>query len=115
MLKFLQYLSEGSEEHAALSDHTKSPYHKIMTKHGFEHKETKHVQNPFAKNNPKADSTEHHYAKGPHHTVILHPHDNSKPHWRHYHKQDNGITAPSHGDTKPQLDKMLHREYGTGA
>jgi len=124
MLSFKQYLLEGAEEHEKFKDHTKNPYHKLLTQHGWQHQKTEHAKNPFAKDNPRADSTTHTYTHPKHEgssVKIEQEHDTSVGHggmaakestFSHRHKQSNGIIAPSHGETKPQLHRSLSQHYG---
>jgi|SRR6185312_190988 len=103
--------------HEDFKDHTKNPYHKILTNHGFSHVSTEHKHNSLAPNNPKGDYTEHKYTKSNSHgsnphVVNVWQHHYVKPKdkpttWTLYYRQHNGITAPSQGDTKPQMDKAL--------
>jgi hypothetical protein len=113
---------EGAAEHEQFKDHTKNPFHKTLTAHGFQHKSTEHKKNQFAANNPNADYTEHRYEHPNHgksHVIVTQnhghtgPYKNKKPYsFTHVHQQPNGIMAPSSGDSKPQLHKSLSREYG---
>jgi hypothetical protein len=124
MKTFTQYLKEGVEEHEKLQDHTKNPYHDTLTKHGFQHVETKHEVNPFARNNPRADSTVHRYQHPDHgksHVIVTQEHDATVGHggqaskghgFTHRHEQSNGIMAPNTGDSKVQLHRSLSQHYG---
>ena len=124
MQTFRQFICEGVEEHEKFKDHTQNPYHKILAQHGFEHKETHHRQNPFARDNPRADSTVHVYTHPKHgksHVVVTQEHDPTVGHggrkvkghsFIHRHEQENGIMAPSTGDSKDQLHRSLSGEYG---
>lgn len=117
-------LTEGAVEHEKYKDHTKNPYHEILTKHGFQHDSTKHKQNPFAKNNPRADSTVHQYTHPSHgksSVTVEQEHDptighggmKSKGHgFLHRHEQENGLISPSSGDSKNQLHQSLSYMYG---
>lgn len=118
-------LLEGAAEHEALKDHTKNPYHKVITKHGFVHSETRHKQNHLVRNDPRADYTEHVYkgTKPGHrdsHIIVTQYHtdygkvykDDKRHYWLYRYQQENGIMAPSHGTTKPQLDRALTRDFG---
>ena len=99
-------IDEGTE------DHTKNPFHKVLTQHGFVHKETGERGNKFA---PRHDYIEHTYTHPEHgksHVKIWQYKDGTKPVWFLRHEQSNGIMAPTHGETKPQLHKTLSREYG---
>lgn len=109
----------GAEEHEKYKDHTKNPYYKVLTAHGFKHVSTEHKQNRFATNNPKHDYTEHLYKHPKHgksHVVITQEHTKMRSdpqnHWLHRHEQSNGTMAPCHGNTKPQLDRDLTENYG---
>lgn len=123
-------LSEGVEEHENLKDHTKNPYHNVLTKHGFDHVSTEHKHNKLTNKfnsetgalepNPQHDYTEHRYAKGEHKVIVTQYHTSAggrrgayNAYWRHLFKQSNGIVAPTHGETKPSLDKHLTREHGS--
>lgn len=124
MQTFKQYLTEGAEEHEKYKDHTQNPYHKTLEAHGFKHVSTKHEQNPFAKNNPRADSTVHRYehpdhgktsvtVDQEHDATVGHGGQKSKGHsFLHRHEQKNGIMAPSTGDSKNQLHRSLSYHYG---
>lgn len=118
-------MEEGVEHHEALADHTKNPYHKVLMSHGFVHHSTTHEPNRLAPS-PENDATVHRYVHPGHgksHVIITQYHTNSgaygkqgayNAYWLHRHEQTNGIMAPSHGETKPQLDRSLSREYGPG-
>ncbi len=122
MLSFKQFINEGVEEHEKLKDHTKNPFHKILTNYGFIHQSTTHKQNPLAKNNPKADHTDHLYTHSNHgksHVIVTMDHGKSSAYkndkmysWLHRYEQENKIISPSHGDSKPQLAKSLTSHYG---
>ena len=124
MLSFAQFIVEGDAEHENFKDHTKNPFHQILTQHGWQHQSTEHKKNPFAKDNPRADSTVHRYTHPKHgkSTVdVEQEHDTSIGHggrktktsdFLHRHVQDNGIVAPSRGDSKPQLHQELSYHYG---
>lgn len=107
----------GEAEHEKFKDHTKNPYHKIAMAHGFTHESTTHEKNRFAKDNPKADYTRHVYkhpeghvlrAEQAHGHVSAYAKEPSNT-WFLYHKQRNGITAPSSGNSKPSLERTLTR------
>lgn len=109
-----ELIEEGSTEHSKYQDHTKNPFHKVLSSHGFVHKKTEHKNNFLAKNNPKADYTEHLYMHPDHgksSVSVEQNHDGTKSFVKR-HQQSNGIMAPSRGDTKGQLDRSLTREYG---
>ena len=121
----LQALTEGDAEHEKYKDHTKNPYHQILTQHGFVHKSTEHKKNRFAQNNPKADYTEHRYehpGHGKSHVIVTQDHSlggggyvssKEKDHsFLHRHEQSNGIMAPETGNSKVQLHRSLSDHYG---
>jgi hypothetical protein len=121
----LQTLTEGDAEHEKYKDHTKNPYHQILTQHGFVHKSTEHKKNRFAANNPKADYTEHRYehpGHGKSHVLITQDHskggggysfsDDKGHSFIHRHEQSNGIMSPSTGNSKNQLHRSLSYHYG---
>lgn len=127
MKSFSQYrtnLQEGVEEHEKLKDHTKNPYHNLLTQHGWTHQQTLHTKNRLAADNPRADSTVHIYThpkhegssvtvEQEHDPTVGHGGQKSKGHYfSHRHKQENGIIAPSSGDSKPQLHRSLSYHYG---
>jgi len=124
MLTFSQFVKEGAEEHTKFADHTKNPFHKTLAAHGFEHKSTTHEKNRFAPDNPKYDSTVHHYTHPQHgksSVSVTQEHDPTVGHggqkssgnsFIHRHEQSNGIIAPSTGDNKNQLHRSLSQEYG---
>jgi hypothetical protein len=120
-----QAIMEGAEEHETFKDHTKNPYHKVLTQHGFVHKSTEHKANHLVPNNRDADRTEHRYEHPDHgksHVVVTQDHkrggggfayhDDKGHSWLHRHEQKNGIIAPSSGNTKPQLHRSLSSHYG---
>jgi hypothetical protein len=122
--KHLKSLKEGVEEHEKLKDHKTNPYHKLLTQHGFVHQSTTHKQNPFAKNNPRYDTTEHFYThpkhgkssvkvEMEHDSTIGHGGQKNKGHsYLLRHEQDNGIMAPNRGNSKNQLHQDLSYNYG---
>ena len=125
MQTFIQYLKEGAEEHEKFKDHTQNPYHKILTQHGFQHVSTEHKQNRFAKDNPKADYTEHRYEHPEHgksSVIVTQDHapggggykysDDKGNSFLHRHEQENKIMAPNTGNSKIQLHRSLSSHYG---
>ena len=97
-----------------------NPFHKVLTKHGFQHVSTSDKKNYMG--NPAHGHYIDHVYKHPDHGkshVVVSEHHANKTHpgdkpfdWIHRHEQKNGIMAPSSGDTKPQLDRNLTRHYG---
>jgi len=111
----------GKLQEAEESDHTKNPYHEILTKHGFVHAGSKAEKNRFAPD--KHEYVEHVYTHPEHgksHVVVTQDTKYTGPkgsdykphHFVHRHEQSNGIMAPSSGDSKPQLHRSLSYHYG---
>jgi hypothetical protein len=126
MLNFRQYIAEGAEEHEKFKYHTKNPFHKTLTQHGFTHVpgSTQHKKNLYASSNPKADYTEHRYNHPDHgnsSVIVKQEHDSTVGHggrkssgnsYIHRHEQSNKLIAPSVGESKPQLNRSLTSHYG---
>lgn len=121
-----EMLNEVAEAHEKLKDHTKNPFHKILTKHGFTHVATHDKKNHLAPNDPNGDYTQHIYTKPSHnpdkphqvrieqaHTAYYGSVSRDKNTWFHFHVQSNNIVAPGYAYSKPSLDKSLTRQYGT--
>lgn len=111
----------GKLQEAEESNHTKNPYHEILTKHGFVHAGSKAEKNRFAPD--KHEYVEHVYTHPEHgksHVVVTQDTKYTGPkgsdykphHFVHRHEQSNGIMAPSSGDSKPQLHRSLSYHYG---
>lgn len=107
-------MHEGKiEQLPSTTDHTQNPHHKVLTQHGFVHLKSFDTKN-------LGHSSHHIYTHPDHgrsHVEIMHHVDGSgkmtthNTSWHHRYEQDNGILAPSYGDSKPSLNKDLTRQY----
>jgi hypothetical protein len=96
-------------------DASKQPFHKILLKHGFQLSKTnRDVPNylaPQSKAHWRDEFIYTHPQHGKSHVAIWMYHNGDKT-WLFRYEQSNGIMAPSTGNTAPQLDKALSREFG---
>lgn len=128
MLRRVAGLPESEEKHLAYKDPAQSPYHKTLLQHGFQHISTEHKRNPLAPKHVDADYTEHRYThpdRGKSHVIVRqdhvrggggHVYSDDKGHsYIFRHEQENGIMAPTTGDSKVQLHRTLSNHYGVPA
>lgn len=97
-------------------DPAKNPFHKILIERGFKYESTAEKPNRYAATRRDADYIEHvyrHPTKPKDHVRVWLYKDGTKSFHQRF-EQENGIIAPSYGDTKPQLVKALNFDYGEG-
>ena len=96
------------------SDHSKNPYHKVLTKHGYEHVGSAIKDQGLAKHSPYTQHNYVHSSGDDHKVYVWSYHDGTKPVYHTRNKQkSNNIIAPGHGSTKPGLDRLLTDVHGT--
>jgi len=99
--------AESLGESTDPNHHAKNKFHRVLDKNGFSHTESRNEEahgHTFTKHIYKNKDNDH--------VVVTKHHKSGDTYWIHRYKQPNGIWAPSHGTTKPQLDKTLVGHYG---
>jgi hypothetical protein len=88
-------------------------YDAVLDKHGFNHVSSEDKLSRFSKD-PQHGYTQHVFQNPDHgkSSVVVRDHNDGKSDWFQYHEQPNGIMAPTTGETKPSLDKILTHHYG---